>query len=79
MLCRNDKMPETNRWDKSQIVEYLVIKHDIDCQTARAIASMVEEKIFKMGISIVPVSLIKQLALSDTAIMLQAHRDLQAV
>ncbi len=55
----------------------LTTKHGIDRLAARAIASMVEEKIFNMGVSLVPVSLIKQLVLSDTATVMQAHRQFQ--
>ncbi len=67
------------RWDKSRIVEGLVTKYDLCQPTARAIASMVEEKIFNMGISLVPSSLIKQLVLGDTATVLRAQRQLQTV
>jgi len=68
-----------SRWDKSRIVEDLVTKHGLSRQTARTIASMVEEKIFNMGLTVVPASLIKQLVLSDTAAVLRAHRQLQTV
>ena len=67
------------RWDKSRIVEDLVTKYSLCQQTARTIASMVEEKIFSMGITLVPASLIKQLVLGDTAAVLRAQRQLQAV
>ncbi len=67
------------RWDKSRIVEDLVTKYDLCTPTARAIASMVEEKIFNMGINLVPSSLIKQLVLGDTATVLRAQRQLQTV
>ena len=65
------------RWDKSRIVEDLVTKYDLCQTTARAIASMVEEKIFNMGINLVPSSLIKQLVLGDTATVLRAQQQLQ--
>ena len=67
------------RWDKSRIVEDLVTKYSLCQQTARMIASMVEEKIFSMGITLVPASLIKQLVLSDAAAVLRAQRQLQTV
>lgn len=66
-------------WDKSQIVRYLVTKHGLCRQTARTIAGMVEEKIFNMGITLVPASLIKQLVLGDAAAVLRAERQLQTV
>ena len=65
------------RWDKSRIVEDLVTKYDLCTSTARTIASMVEEKVFNMGINVVPSSLIKQLMLGDTATMLRAQEQLQ--
>jgi transcriptional regulator NrdR family protein len=65
------------RWDKSRIVEDLVIKYDLTTSTARTIASMVEEKIFNIGINLVPSSLIKQLVLGDTATVLRAQEQLQ--
>jgi len=60
-------------WDKSRIAEDLIKEHDLDRHTARAIASMVEEKIFKMDISLVPACLIRLLVLSDTAMLLRAQ------
>lgn len=67
------------RWDKSRIAEDLVKKYDLSTPTARTIASMVEEKIFNMGINLVPSSLIKQLVLGDTAVVLRAQKQLQPV
>jgi transcriptional regulator NrdR family protein len=68
-----------SRWDKSRIVEYLIDGHGIRRQTARTIAAIVEEKIFNLGMTLVPSSLIKQLVLSDTATVLQAQRELQVI
>jgi len=56
-----------------------VAKHGISQQTARAIASMVEEKIFRMGMTMIPASLVKQLVLSDAAAVLRAQEQLQTV
>jgi transcriptional regulator NrdR family protein len=67
------------QWDKSRIVKDLVMKHDVCQQTARAIASMVEEKVFNMGVTLVPASLVKQLVLRDAAAVLRAERQLQTV
>jgi transcriptional regulator NrdR family protein len=67
------------RWDKSRIADELVTKNDLSRHTARAIASMVEDRIFNMGISLVPTSLIKQLVLNETAVVLQAEEQLQTV
>ena len=68
-----------SRWDKSRVVEDLIDGHGIRRQTARTIAAIVEEKIFNLGMTLVPSSLIKQLVLSDTATVLQAQRELQVI
>lgn len=65
------------RWDKSRIVDKLVVKNNLSRHAARAIASMVEDKIFNIGIPLVPTSLIKQLVLNETAAVLQAQEQLQ--
>jgi transcriptional regulator NrdR family protein len=78
-LCRTEHLDSRSRWDKSSIVKDLVEKHDVSRQTARMIASMVEEKIFNMGLTLVPASLIKQLVLGDAAAVLRAQRQLQTV
>ena len=79
-LLAQTSEPDTRcRWDKSRIVQDLITKHGICRQTARTIASMVEEKIFNMGITLVPASLIKQLVLGDAAAVLRAQNQLQAV
>jgi transcriptional regulator NrdR family protein len=77
MLCQNDHPDRRSRWDKTRIVKDLMEKYDVSRQTARTIASMVEEKIFNMGLTLVSASLIKQLVLSDTAAVLRAHNQLQ--
>jgi transcriptional regulator NrdR family protein len=79
LLCKTDQPDNRSRWDKSRIVRYLVAKHGVSKQTARTIASMVEEKIFNMGSTLVPASLIKQLVLGDAAAVLRAQRLLQTV
>jgi len=79
LLARTEGPISRCRWDKSRIVKDLVLKYDLCQPTARAIASMVEEKIFNMGINVVPSSLIKQLVLGDTATVLRAQRQLQTV
>ena len=79
MLARADDLDGKSRWDKSVIVQHLTTKHGISRQTARIIASMVEEKIFRMGMTLVPGSLIKQLVLGDAAAILRAQEQLQTV
>ena len=74
-----ERLGQRSRWDKSRIAADLVSKHGIARQTARTIASMVEEKILGMGLGLVPASLIKQLVLNDTAAVLRAQRQLQTV
>jgi transcriptional regulator NrdR family protein len=79
LLAEAQEFDSRCRWDKSRIVKDLVTRHNVSLQTARTIASMVEEKIFSMGITLVPASLIKQLVLGDAAAVLQAQRQLQTV
>jgi len=79
LLCEPHGRTGTSLWDKSKIVEYLMKRHTLSPNMARTIASMVEEKIFSMDIRLVPVSLIRQLVLGDTAAILHAERQLQTV
>jgi len=79
VICKVEKSDKRCRWDKSKIVDDLVAKYDLRRQTARTIASMVEEKIFNIGITLVPASLIKQLVLRDAAAVLRAEQQLQTV
>lgn len=79
LLDKSEQSSDRARWDKSRVVDDLITKHNINRQTARTIASMVEEKIFSMGLTVVPVSLIKQLVMADAAAILRAQQQLQAV
>lgn len=78
MLSRLGKKALGCPWDKSRIVNHLLTKHNFNRQTARTIASMVEEKVMSMGITVVPRSLIKQLVLAETAAILRAAEQLQS-
>ncbi len=64
------------QWDKSIIVKKLVTGHGICRQNARMIASMVEEKVLVMGISIISTSLIRQFVLHYTASVSRAQEQL---
>ncbi len=66
-------------WNKSIIVNDLIQKHGLCYLTARTIASMVEEKILNIAVTLVSTSLIKQLVLADTAAVLRAQQQLQIV
>lgn len=79
VLTDTERPGTRSRWDKSKIVNYLVRKHNVTRQCARTAASMVEEKIFRMGITLAPASLIKQLVINDTAAVLKAERQLQTI
>ncbi len=67
------------RWDKCRIAEDLIDECGMDRQTARMIAAMVEEKIFNMGMTRIPSSLIKQLVLGDTAAVERAREQFQTI
>jgi transcriptional regulator NrdR family protein len=79
IVCNMEQSDGRCQWNKSRIVNDLVAKYNLCRQTARTIASMVEEKIFRMEINLVPASLVKQLVLGDTAAVLRAEQQLQPV
>jgi transcriptional regulator NrdR family protein len=79
MLYGVRQSPHRSPWDKSKIVDCLVTNYDVSRQTARTIASMVEEKILSMGLTSVPAGLVKQLVLSDAAALLRAQRQFQTI
>ncbi len=76
-MLYGQKALQKTPWNKSVITSDLVRNHNLSCQTARAVASMVEEKVLNMGLNIIPASLIKQIVLGDAAAMLNAQRQLQ--
>jgi hypothetical protein len=63
-------------WNKSQIVHDLVSRHDMQRQTARTIASMVEEKVLRIGLGRVPTSLIRELVEIESEAILEAEQQL---
>lgn len=65
-------------WDKSRI-SYDLVNDGIDRNVARAIASVVEEKILNMGSNRIRTPLITQLVLADTEAMLNAQQQLQTM
>jgi hypothetical protein len=79
VFARNGQSSDNCRWDKSRIASDLVEKYNICRNTARTIASMVEEKVFNMGLTRVPGSLVRQLVLGDAAAVLHAEQQLQTV
>ncbi len=76
-LYRTTPQPERTPWDKGRIVEDLTAGSGMTRQTARAVASAVEERVFNMGMTLIPRSLIRQLVLGEAATMLQAQKELQ--
>lgn len=76
-LCEAENSPARMPWDKTRIVDDLAVRSNLPRQTARAIASMVEERVFSMGMTVLTRSLIKQLVLGETAAALRAERELQ--
>jgi hypothetical protein len=79
MLADTEQPNGGSRWDKSKIVDALIREHDFDLPAARMIASVVEDRIFNMEITKVPTSLIKQIVLSEAAVVMRAQRQLLAV
>ena len=78
-LCHSQSHHQKSHWSKSRIANDLETNDNIPRQTARMIASMVEEKVFSMGLTLVPASLIKQIVLRDAASVLRAHQQLQTI
>jgi hypothetical protein len=76
-LFASDHPVERTPWNKARIVQDLTERFGVSHQTARVVASCVEEKVFRMEMTMVPLSLIKQLVLGEAAAMLRAERDLQ--
>jgi len=78
-LNQTKQPPARMPWDKGRIVHDLTAESGVPHHMARAVASMVEERVFNMGMMLVPRSLIKQLVLSEAAAMLHAQQELQTV
>ncbi len=78
-FCRADELVPKSRWDKSRIADWLATRQNLARQTARMIASMTEEKVLAMGVTLISTGLIKQLVLADAAVVLRAQQQLQAV
>jgi len=78
-LYQTDPPPARTPWDKGRIVNDLTERSGIPRQVARAVASIVEERIFNMGMTRVPQSLVKQLMLGEAAAILDAQQQLQTV
>jgi len=74
----DEKDPENvQRWNKGKIAGELMKKKGFSRHLARAIASAVEEKVLRLEITRIRLSLIKQLVLTDTDAMVRAQRQLQ--
>jgi len=76
-LHRTKHPPVRLPWDKTRIVQDLTVRAGLPHHIARAVASMVEERVLSMGMTAVPLSLVKQLVLGETAAALHAQQELQ--
>jgi len=79
LLAKAGDFTNSSRWDKSKIANDLVNRRAVDSRTARVISSIVEQRVFNLGLALVPTSLIKQLVLTETAAVLRAQRQLQTI
>lgn len=76
----NNQAPESIcRWDKSRIVDDLIEEKKLSRQTARTIASAVEQKVLNMAMTRIRPSLIKQLVMADMETILRAEDQLLAI
>jgi len=78
-LYRTRHPPERVPWDKSRVIDELTGALGLSRQTARVVAALVEERIFNMGMTQVPQSLLKQLVLGEAIAVLRAQEELQTV
>jgi hypothetical protein len=76
-LGQTTQPPDRTPWDKAHIVHDLTTRFGVQRQTARTVASIVEERVFRLEITMVPLSLLKQLVLGETASMLRAEKELK--
>ena len=76
-LIDSEQSGGSQRWDKSKIVKSLTEKYDFEIPVARMVASLVEDRIFSLEITTVPTSLIKQIVLSEAALVMRAQKQLQ--
>lgn len=76
-LDQSHPLPARAPWDKARIVQDLAARSGLSHDAARAVAAMVEERVFNMGMTMLPLSLIKQLVLGETAAAMRAQRELQ--
>ena len=72
-LCENDPSVLRKKWSKARIVHDLIQDHHLPREVARAVAGMVEEKVLRIGLTIVPSDLIRLLTLNETALVLRAQ------
>lgn len=78
-LHRARQSPTRIPWDKGRIIEELTKESGLPRAMARVVAAMVEERVFGMGMTLVPQSLLRQVILGETATVLRAQHDLQTV
>jgi len=76
-LCEATRPPARHPWDKARIVRDLIDRLGLPRHTARAVASSVEERILRLEMTTIPLSLIKQLVLGEAAALLRAEKELQ--
>lgn len=68
---------QSSAWNKSKIINDLVAEYNFDISQARAIASMVEEKILSSGFRSVTCDFIKFLVLTQAQAMISAQNQLK--
>lgn len=69
----------TGRWNKSHIIGYLKKRFSLENDSARTIASMVEQKIINSNLQCIPTGFIKHLVLTQTNAILSAEESLKTV
>jgi hypothetical protein len=75
-LFRTSDLAQRMPWSKGRIVRELTDESGLSPQIARAVAAMVEERVFNMGMTVIPRSLVRQLVLGEAATALRAEHEL---
>lgn len=67
------------QWNKSLIVKDLMEAEQLSRHMSRVIASTVEQKVLNLGMTQIRKSLVKQLVLADSAVMIRAEKQLHEI
>jgi hypothetical protein len=76
-LLKIDCCGSAASWNKSKIINDLIVEHNLQPDMARTVASLVEEKILDSGFRLVPAGFIKFLSLWQAQTILSAQQEVK--